>query len=112
VQADTTGPVAAHLRDRSDRRLRLVTCGASLAWTGDKRGASNDRLPRSSHVHPAAKDSPQDRQMTPIEVVTMTGIDIVPIALSWTLMLVLGTATVVGLNGLHGDPPPQDAVQR
>jgi hypothetical protein len=39
----------------------------------------------------------------------MTGIDIVPIVLSWTLMLVLGIATVVGLNGLHRDPRPQDA---
>jgi len=36
----------------------------------------------------------------------MTGIDIVPIVLSWTLMLVLGTATVLGLNRLHRDRPP------
>ena len=39
----------------------------------------------------------------------MTGIDIIPIVLSWTLMLVLGTSTVVGLHGLHRDPLPQDA---
>jgi hypothetical protein len=39
----------------------------------------------------------------------MTGIDIVPIVLSWTLTLVLGTAAVVGLNGLLRDPLPQDA---
>jgi hypothetical protein len=35
----------------------------------------------------------------------MTGIDIVPIVLSWILMLVLGSATVLGLNRLLRDRP-------
>ncbi len=35
----------------------------------------------------------------------MTGMDIAPIAVSWLLMIVLGTATVVGLNGLHRERP-------
>jgi len=35
----------------------------------------------------------------------MTGMDMVPIMVSWLLMMVLGIATVVGLNGLHGEPP-------
>jgi hypothetical protein len=37
----------------------------------------------------------------------MTGIDIVPIVLSWILMLVLGSATVVGLDRLHRDRAPE-----
>jgi hypothetical protein len=35
----------------------------------------------------------------------MTGMDMVPIMVSWLLIMVLGIATVVGLNGLPREPP-------
>jgi len=35
----------------------------------------------------------------------MTGMEIVPIAASWLLVMVLGVATVVGLNGLDRERP-------
>jgi hypothetical protein len=35
----------------------------------------------------------------------MTGMEIVPIAVSWVLVTVLGIATVVGLNGLNRERP-------
>ena len=39
----------------------------------------------------------------------MTGMEMVPIAVSWFLMTVLGAATVVGLNGLNRERATEDA---
>jgi hypothetical protein len=39
----------------------------------------------------------------------MTGMEIVPIAVSWILVTVLGIATVVGLNGLNRERATEDA---
>jgi hypothetical protein len=36
----------------------------------------------------------------------MTSTDMVPILASWILMIVLGFATVAGLDRLHRNPPP------
>jgi hypothetical protein len=35
----------------------------------------------------------------------MTGMEIVPIAVGWLLVTVLGVATAVGLNGLNRERP-------
>jgi hypothetical protein len=39
----------------------------------------------------------------------MTGMEIVPIAVSWILVTVLGIATVVGLNGLNRERAAEEA---
>ena len=39
----------------------------------------------------------------------MTGMDVAPIVASWFLIVVLGVATVVGLNGLNRERATEDA---
>ncbi len=38
----------------------------------------------------------------------MTGMDMAPIVMSWLLMMALGVATVIGLNGLNRERATED----